>query len=463
MFGTLEDFDALLAGRPRARHEARDGPRRQPHLRRAPVVRRVALVERDNPKRDWYWWRPPSSRQQLGARSSPAPAWELDEATGEHYLHLFSPQAARPQLGEPGGPRGRLRDDALVARPRGRRLPHGRHQLHLQGPALPDGAIGDAAGAGRRRRALHLRPAHPRVPAGDAPGGVRRPRRALLTVGEMPGVTVEEARALHRPGARRGRHGLPVRARRPRPGRGTKWDVAPARPARPQGARSGAGRTGWPSRAGTACTGTTTTSRGSSPASATTAQHRVRSAKLLATVLHLHRGTPYVYQGEELGMTNVAVRARSRTSATSSRSTTTPRRSPAGEDPDGRARRDARRCSRDNARTPMQWDASPHAGFTTGEPWIAVNPEPHRDQRARGRRGSRLGLPPLPAADRAAPRRAGRRARRLHDAARRTTRASTPSRAASATSSCWCWRTSPASPPARRGSPPASAGRMRSC
>ena len=56
--------------------------------------------------------------------------------------------------------------------------------------------------------------------------------------------------------------------------------------------------------AGTASTGTTTTSRGWSPASATTAAYRVASAKMLGTVLHLHRGTPYVYQGEELGMTN---------------------------------------------------------------------------------------------------------------------------------------------------------------
>ena len=59
--------------------------------------------------------------------------------------------------------------------------------------------------------------------------------------------------------------------------------------------------------------------------------------------------------------------------------------------------------SRDNARTPMQWDDSPHAGFTTGEPWIAVNPN-HAEINARDRRRRpRLGLPPLPAADRAAP------------------------------------------------------------
>jgi oligo-1,6-glucosidase len=93
---------------------------------------------------------------------------------------------------------------------------------------------------------------------------------------------------------------------------------------------------------------------------------------MLATVLHLHRGTPYVYQGEELGMTN------------------------AGFDEIGHYRdiesvnyhADALSLgmavevvlkslavrSRDNARTPMQWEDSPQAGFTDGIPWLPVNP-----------------------------------------------------------------------------------------
>ncbi len=102
-------------------------------------------------------------------------------------------------------------------------------------------------------------------------------------------------------------------------------------------------------------------------------QYRDISAKMLATCLHMMQGTPYVYQGEELGMTNY------------------PFQSPA----DFRdiesinaynewcasgkvSHEDFWPCitsrSRDNARTPVQWDDSDHAGFTAGTPWIAVNP-----------------------------------------------------------------------------------------
>lgn len=99
---------------------------------------------------------------------------------------------------------------------------------------------------------------------------------------------------------------------------------------------------------------------------------RVESAKLLATVLHLHRGTPYVYQGEELGMTNTPFAEpadfRDIESVNHYRTAVA-----AGEDPEA-VLSALRLRSRDNARTPMQWDASPAAGFTTGEPWIAVNP-----------------------------------------------------------------------------------------
>jgi oligo-1,6-glucosidase len=100
--------------------------------------------------------------------------------------------------------------------------------------------------------------------------------------------------------------------------------------------------------------------------------HRAVSAKLLATVLHLHRGTPYVYQGEELGMTNYPFVSADEVADIESRHYYR-QAIDEGQDP-ALALAALRRRSRDNARTPMQWDSSPHAGFTTGTPWLPLNP-----------------------------------------------------------------------------------------
>ena len=101
--------------------------------------------------------------------------------------------------------------------------------------------------------------------------------------------------------------------------------------------------------------------------------YRVQSAKLLATFLHMMHGTPYIYQGEEIGMTNVAFE-----SITQYRDIETLNMYHAfveerGLDPHQVLRLIHAR-SRDNARTPMQWDDSPHAGFTSSTPWIDLNP-----------------------------------------------------------------------------------------
>jgi len=102
-------------------------------------------------------------------------------------------------------------------------------------------------------------------------------------------------------------------------------------------------------------------------------RYRERSAKMLGAVLHLHRGTPYVYQGEELGMTNAPF-----ATIADFRDIEALGQYQQAVDQEGRSPADVltvlRARGRDNARTPMQWDGSPHAGFTTGEPWLAVNP-----------------------------------------------------------------------------------------
>ena len=100
---------------------------------------------------------------------------------------------------------------------------------------------------------------------------------------------------------------------------------------------------------------------------------RVVSAKLLATFLHLLQGTPYIYQGEEIGMTNIRLAA---IEDYRDIETLAWYREQVGERGAGPAQVMAviHARSRDNARTPMQWDAGPQAGFTAGTPWLRVNP-----------------------------------------------------------------------------------------
>jgi oligo-1,6-glucosidase len=101
--------------------------------------------------------------------------------------------------------------------------------------------------------------------------------------------------------------------------------------------------------------------------------YRVESAKLLATFLHTLHGTPYIYQGEEIGMTNVAF-----PSINDYRDIETLnmyREAVEEKGIDGQLVLEMIHAkSRDNARTPMQWNDDAHAGFTTGTPWIKVNP-----------------------------------------------------------------------------------------
>ena len=100
-------------------------------------------------------------------------------------------------------------------------------------------------------------------------------------------------------------------------------------------------------------------------------QYREESAKMLATLLHGMQGTPYIYQGEELGMTNVKYELEEYRDIELF-----------GMYKERRAQgytheelmESIYAKTRDNARTPMQWDTTEQAGFTTGKPWMKVNP-----------------------------------------------------------------------------------------
>lgn len=101
-------------------------------------------------------------------------------------------------------------------------------------------------------------------------------------------------------------------------------------------------------------------------------KYRVESAKMLATVLHGMKGTPYIYQGEELGMTNVRFPDISHYRDIETLNMYRERK--AAGYPEAEIMASLYAKSRDNARTPMQWDDGANAGFTEGTPWIEVNP-----------------------------------------------------------------------------------------
>ena len=98
--------------------------------------------------------------------------------------------------------------------------------------------------------------------------------------------------------------------------------------------------------------------------------YRVKSAKMLATAIHLMQGTPYIYQGEELGMTNPKFTDISSYRDVESLNMYHAFKEKGMADQDITAILQAK--SRDNSRTPVQWDATENGGFTTGTPWIPV-------------------------------------------------------------------------------------------
>jgi oligo-1,6-glucosidase len=328
----------------------------------------------DSPRRDWYWWRPPREGMTAGDPGAEpnrwtsffsGPAWELDEASGEYYLHLFSRK--QPDLNWEN-PEVR---QAIYAMMRwwldlgvdGFRMDV--INLISKPPGLPNG---DAAALVSRGPRLHefLQEMHREVFEG-------RPNADdLLTVGEMPGVTVDQARLFTDPVRRevdmvfQFEHvGLDFE--------GVKWR---RKPLQVKDLKASLGRwqegladVGWNSLYWSNHDQPRAVSRfgDDSP------EFRRTSATCLATVLHLHRGTPYVYQGEELGLANFPFEGIDTFHDIETLNYYL--ENVAGQGDPAELLQAIRVASRDNARTPMQWDDGPNAGFTTGAPWIAVNPD----------------------------------------------------------------------------------------
>jgi oligo-1,6-glucosidase len=333
----------------------------------------------DSPRRDWYWWRPARAGMPAGTPGAEptnwgsffsGPAWQFAPDTSEYYLHLFSRKQPDLNWENPDvreavyemmrwwldrGVDG-FRMDVINMISKDTTLPDG---------AVTHGILGDGSPYFQCGPRIHefLQEMRAQVFAG-------RPHH-LLTVGEMPGVTVDEAVLFTDPA--RGEVDMVFQFEHVSldQGPGGKWDLRPLRLLDLKASfgrwQAGLAERGWNSLYWDNHDQPRAVSRFGDDG-----RYRVESAKLLATVLHLHRGTPYVYQGEELGMTNAPFAGpddfRDIESVNHYRAAVA-----TGEDPES-VLSALRLRSRDNARTPMQWDASPGAGFTTGQPWITVNP-----------------------------------------------------------------------------------------
>ncbi|HEV7182981.1 MAG TPA: alpha-glucosidase [Leifsonia sp.] len=380
LFGTFDDFDDLLAGL----HE------RGIKLVMDLVVNHTSdehpwFVESasspESPKRDWYWWRPPRDGKAPGEHSAEpnnwgsffsGPAWRLDPASGEYYLHLFSRKQPDLNWENP-----EVRD--AVYEMMNWWLDRGVDGFRMdvinlisKVPSLPDGEVvpghlfGDGYpfyGQGPRIHEF-LQEMHERVFAG------REDR--YLTVGEMPGVTVGDAQLFTDPARAELDMVFQFEHVDLDHGPGGKWDH------RDVGVldlkesfgrwQEGLADAGWNSLYWNNHDQPRVVSRFGDDGAA-----REVSAKALATVLHLQRGTPYIYQGEELGMTNVPFQG-----IEDFRDIESLNYYAEAVDVRGAAPADVlaalRRTSRDNARTPVQWTSGPNAGFTTASPWIAPNP-----------------------------------------------------------------------------------------
>jgi oligo-1,6-glucosidase len=332
--------------------------------------------DRGSPQRDWYWWRPAREGFEPGSPGAEpnnwgaifgGSAWEYDPASGEYYLHVFSPK--QPDLNWEN-PEVRRAVYEMMRWWVDRGVDGFRMDvinLISKDPALPDGPVSHGRwGNGRAyyesgpRIHEFLAEMHREALAGHH----------LITVGEMPGATVEQARLFTDP-ARAEVDMVFTFEHVTLDYGGSKWDLQPLRlpdlKANLASWQIGLAETGWNSLYWNNHDQPRVVSRFGSDG-----EHRVASAKTLGTILHLHRGTPYIYQGEELGMTNFGFTAIDQYRDIEALGAYAEGLA-VGIDPEVLLAALAAR-SRDNARTPMQWTADDKAGFTTGTPWLPVAP-----------------------------------------------------------------------------------------
>lgn len=336
---------------------------------------REAVSSPDSPRRDWYVWRDPrpgteghdvpvgqwrgDEPNDWGAAFS-GPAWTLDPASGQYYLHLFAPEQPdlnwdNPQVREAVFEMMRWWLDRGVD---GFRL----DVINLV--SKPEGLVGassfEACCCGPR---FHEFMAQMHDEVLDRDGG------PVFTVGETPGIALDDARLTSDP--TRGELSMvfqfehvdmdhPDGKFRPIP-----FNLPDMK--RNMARWAGLCEVGWNSLYLGNHDQPRYVSRWGDE------NWRERSATAWAAMLHAHPGTPFIYQGDELGMTNAHLERIEDYRDLESLNHWRQAVGVDGQDPH-EVMAGILAQSRDNARTPMQWDDGPQAGFTSATPWIGVNP-----------------------------------------------------------------------------------------
>ncbi|RHW41664.1 alpha-glucosidase [Neobacillus notoginsengisoli] len=369
-FGTMEDFDALLA----AAHE------RGLKIIMDLVVNHTSdehewFVQsksgKDNPYRDFYYWRDGKDGKEPNNWGSvfSGPAWKYDEATGQYYLHIFSKK--QPDLNwenpefrkevykmmkfwlDKGIDGFRMDVINFISKVNG--LPNGE---------LKEGALyGDGSPYFRNGPRIHefLQEMNKEVLS----------KYDIMTVGEMPGARVHHAKVYTDPNNNELDMVFTFEHMGLDNGPGGKWDLKPLNlidlKENLKKWQTGLHGTGWNSLYWNNHDQPRIVSRFGDDG-----EYRVESAKMLATCLHMLQGTPYIYQGEEIGMTNVRFDSIEQYNDVETLNMYKEKRDQGV--PHEKIMESIYAKGRDNARTPMQWNDGANGGFTTGTPWIDVNP-----------------------------------------------------------------------------------------
>ena len=334
---------------------------------------------KDNPYRDFYIWRPGKPKADGSGIQEPnnwvsffsGSAWQYDEQTGEYYLHLFSRK--QPDLNWEN-PKVRQAVFEMMNWWMKKGVDGFRMDvinLISKVDGLPDAPVTNLNS--RYQWAGKLFANGPRLLEflGEMKQQVLS-RYDCFSVGETPEVNTQNAIDLtnETDGPLNMVFQFEHMGLDSVPG-GSKWDLAPLKLADLKQSMTRWQKTldgkGWNSLYLSNHDQPRTVSRFGDDR-----RFRVESAKMLATFLHMMQGTPYIYQGEEIGMTNIRFASIEKYRDIETFNMYREAVEQQGKDP-RKVMESIYAKGRDNARTPMQWNALEHGGFTSAEPWIAVN------------------------------------------------------------------------------------------